>query len=481
MSALTIVRRIVAVLAFMCALVVTVHAVGELNRVKVLKTDLAEINDIRYGLMNAEEWVARVAEILERRITEFEVTDANRPQLRQAIARALDQVLVTIEDYLRARAAPRSGDFWGNVGRGLQRLGQKALLDIEELRPQVHEYADLILDELSRPETRRALKDQLVAFLNQATSSAFSPTDRSELNAIMQRYGCNDPATCSAYLSSWIAQAERPLLLEQITLYGLVVFIFGMLLLAREPEAAARQTCCSLNSFNLALLTSTTLLLLAGGVLTPMIEIDARISEFTMQLMGETINFSNQVLYFQSKSVFDVVSILARTGSIDMIFVAALLVTFSVIFPLLKVLAGYLYYYNERAARSGVVRFFALRSAKWSMADVFVIAIFMAYIGFSGLVGSQLGALSRAARPVELLTTNGTILAGGFFLFVAFVLASLLLSTVLEKCGKPDRLRDLAKHPSRVRAERPRPRAGAVLPHNQAADVDLDLGDLTRR
>jgi hypothetical protein len=96
-------------------------------------------------------------------------------------------------------------------------------------------------------------------------------------------------------------------------------------------------------------------------------------------------------------------------------------------------------------------------------------------------VGSQLGALSRAARPVELLTTNGTILAGGFFLFVAFVLASLLLSTVLEKCGKPDRLRDLAKHPSRVRAERPRPRAGAVLPHNQAADVDLDLGDLTRR
>jgi hypothetical protein len=67
------------------------------------------------------------------------------------------------------------------------------------------------------------------------------------------------------------------------------------------------------------------------------------------------------------------------------------------------------------------------------MADVLVIAIFMAYIGFSGLVGSQLGTLTRTAKAVEVLTTNGTTLAPGFFLLLGFVLASLLLSTVLEK------------------------------------------------
>jgi hypothetical protein len=66
------------------------------------------------------------------------------------------------------------------------------------------------------------------------------------------------------------------------------------------------------------------------------------------------------------------------------------------------------------------------------MADVLVIAIFMAYIGFSGLVGSQLGTLSRAAKAVEVLTTNGTTLAPGFYLFLGFVLASLLLSSQLE-------------------------------------------------
>jgi uncharacterized paraquat-inducible protein A len=30
------------------------------------------------------------------------------------------------------------------------------------------------------------------------------------------------------------------------------------------------------------------------------------------------------------------------------------------------------------------------KTGKWSMADVIVVAIFMAYIGFSGIVGEQL-------------------------------------------------------------------------------------------
>ena len=65
------------------------------------------------------------------------------------------------------------------------------------------------------------------------------------------------------------------------------------------------------------------------------------------------------------------------------------------------------------------------------MADVLVIAIFMAYIGFSGLVGSQLGDLRHASTAVDVLTTNGTILAPGFYLFLGFVLASLWLSSIL--------------------------------------------------
>ena len=67
------------------------------------------------------------------------------------------------------------------------------------------------------------------------------------------------------------------------------------------------------------------------------------------------------------------------------------------------------------------------------MADVLVVAIFMAYIGFNGIVGSQMDSLSQSAETVEIFTTNGTKLLGGFYLFLSFVVSSLLLSEILTR------------------------------------------------
>ena len=41
-----------------------------------------------------------------------------------------------------------------------------------------------------------------------------------------------------------------------------------------------------------------------------------------------------------------------------------------------------------------IVRFLVFKSGKWSMADVMVVAIFMSYIGFTGIISSQLGPVS---------------------------------------------------------------------------------------
>jgi uncharacterized membrane protein (DUF485 family) len=81
---------------------------------------------------------------------------------------------------------------------------------------------------------------------------------------------------------------------------------------------------------------------------------------------------------------------------------------------------------------NAVVGFFALRSAKWSMADVLVVAIFMAYIGFSGLIASQLSGIADAGSGVRVITTDGTALQIGFFMFLGFVIASLFVSAKLE-------------------------------------------------
>jgi hypothetical protein len=39
------------------------------------------------------------------------------------------------------------------------------------------------------------------------------------------------------------------------------------------------------------------------GVLTPMLEVEARISQLRFMLMGYPVEFSNEVFYFQSKSI----------------------------------------------------------------------------------------------------------------------------------------------------------------------------------
>jgi uncharacterized paraquat-inducible protein A len=113
--------------------------------------------------------------------------------------------------------------------------------------------------------------------------------------------------------------------------------------------------------------------------------------------------------------------------------VAVLITLFSVVFPGLKVMATFVYYADTRGLRrQALIRFFALRSAKWSMADVLVVAIFMAYIGFSGLIASQLSGIADAGSGVRVITTDGTALLVGFYMFLGFVLASLLVSAKLE-------------------------------------------------
>ncbi|MEM7193177.1 MAG: EamA family transporter, partial [Pseudomonadota bacterium] len=178
--------------------------------------------------------------------------------------------------------------------------------------------------------------------------------------------------------------------------------------------------------------------LLIGGIATPMLEIEAKISSLELQVLGQAVTFKDQVLYFQSKSVLDVVVLLAETGALDMIFVAFLIGLFSVVFPSAKLLAGLAYFQGRANWReSKFVRFFALYSGKWSMADVMVVAIFMAYIGFEGLVSSQLDELAGSSRSLEILTTNGTHLLPGYYLFLAFCLSGLALSTLLENRSPP--------------------------------------------
>ncbi len=394
----------------------------DLRRLQSLQTDLAELQDVRYGLLNAELWVDQIADILAHKIDTFEVTDANRPLVKRNIEIVLDRLMVEVEDYLRRRNA--AGDNWVERLQGTLRQGvQDFLLDFTELRARVPVYADAVIDELNRPETRATIKRQLLDAIEGAAEATLSQTDLTAFELILSRHGCAEAPACVDAMKTESTELRQRTLVAAVWVMALVAVMFALAVGRRRmlpPET-------------MALLTAATLVLLAVGVWTPMIEVDARIEALRFQLMGEPITFTEQVLYFQSKSILDVVAVLADTGAADMILVAVLITLFSLVFPTAKVIAGFLYYFDFRGLRANaLVYFFALRSGKWSMADVLVVAMLMAYVGFSGLIANQLKNVAGASPSVDVITTNGTALQVGFFMFLAFVLASLVLSSMLE-------------------------------------------------
>ena len=83
-----------------------------------------------------------------------------------------------------------------------------------------------------------------------------------------------------------------------------------------------------------------------GGITTPMIDLEARIDLLLFQLMGEEVKFVDNIIFFQSKSITDVVRILVEEGSLPMIFVGCLVFLFSIVFPALKLISSFTVFFR---------------------------------------------------------------------------------------------------------------------------------------
>ena len=67
------------------------------------------------------------------------------------------------------------------------------------------------------------------------------------------------------------------------------------------------------------------------------------------------------------------------------------------------------------------------------MADVMVVSIFMAYIGFSRLIHTQLNQIGVNQPEIDVFATDGTGLQAGFYFFFAFCILGLVLSSVINR------------------------------------------------
>ncbi len=144
----------------------------------------------------------------------------------------------------------------------------------------------------------------------------FDIRESSRLTRILPRNDAVDIQTARTKLHETISAIQRRILIEATLLVILSVILFAWSGLSKTPLSPSRY---------IFLVLSLTMLL-AACVTTPMIDMEAKISQLSFVLMGHPIQFNDQVLYFQIESILDVFWIMVTNTDFQMKFVGLLMV-----------------------------------------------------------------------------------------------------------------------------------------------------------
>jgi hypothetical protein len=382
---------------------------------RIIRTDLAEITHARYGILSADQWRTIIGPILNAQVDKIDLKGQSK-SLRPMVERSLYDLLDHIKTQMTSPNAKASG-----------MPGANALfvnMIIASLRPHVPEYTDVVMAELAKPQTAKSFKDSMRGVLADAVKDTFSTTDMTTYNAILKRYGCSSGAACEVTLGKQIEEADTKLTRDYLTV--LASAALGFIVLMAGTPTLSRSAVVVLMLFCIAML--------AGGVLSPMLEVEVRVTKLDATLLGTPIEFHDQSLYYRSKTVLEVSQTLIRMGRPEMTLVAVLVILFSVVFPALKMLALGACLFRPALLRTNrLVKLLAFELSKWSMADVMVLAIFMSFIAFNGVIGSSWeGVRDMPNIQQVLIPTNASKILPGYYLFIGFCVSSIILSKKLE-------------------------------------------------
>jgi len=411
-------RIIISSVFLVVILYLSVNTIIESKTRQSVVTDNAEVKNIKYGLFSVNAWKEQVYIIISNEIKEFELSSGNKKELNEFTEKKLYEFLDSIEKMISDKQKKQ-----GFVVGLLSNIYQNLVLSIDDLRKKVPEFSKSIIDELNKDETKKQLSGFVQNKFDDYMDETNQDKDLSEIKRIEQKYNCKGIKNCNTFLQSELDKHNNKLKDNSLLIIIFTIIVFLIILI--------KNINISLIEFYILIILLGVLLLV--GITTPMIDIDARISNFKFLIMENPIEFKDQVIFFQSKSIIDVVRILFATKELQSIIVGSLIFLFSIIFPFSKLLASILLLKNKKLINNKLVNFFALKSGKWSMADVIVVAIFMSYIGFKGIISSQLSQIENIHSNTEIITTDFSNLGVGFNLFLTFTIGGLVFASIISK------------------------------------------------
>ena len=360
-----------------------------------IKKNYGLLNNINFGLLSVNAWRDHLVRVVTNRIDDFEFSKEQEKALNYEVSQVLHAVIDKADSMLDKKQK--------TIGGKLKKFAIRTFVKEDKLHAQVPVFAKTIVDELKKPKNKRKLKSLAESKLKDFSAITYdSANDIRRNEAILEKYEVEDLPAFNLHSELLLSGLQQRTYFFTYVILSIMMLFVVMWWTVRNFKVAHKPL--YVVSVFLALVV------LIIGLTSPMIEIDARIKEMTFLLMGEDISFHDQVIFFQSKSIVDVVRILIQTGKYDSAFVGILILLFSIIFPIGKLLSTGLYLLgNLKLRHYRLIKFFAFKSGKWSMADVMVIAIFMAYIGFRGILDSQMESLNMKTDSLASISTNETL------------------------------------------------------------------------
>lgn len=387
-----------------------------------LKHDYSSMNNITLGLFSVDQWQDKIELIIKKQVKRLDLN----PQQKKELQKEIEAVIVALIDKAEAMVTqPKKKSLRGK----LVKFAVKNFVNVDTIKKKVPGIARTILKKVDNPSTKRKLGAMALEKLDEvdeiASIDSTLTANAQKVNQIFKHYAVKTPKQFNDKVDAELSQIKKETYTYCIAmLAGIVIFLLSWWFCRAKKHLHAPLFILSL---------AFAFILLAVGLTASMIEVDARLSAIKFVLLGQDIVFKDQVLFFQSKSILDVVMILISGSAIDSILVGVLILIFSILFPVMKLSSTGIHLLGKKKlAENKVIKYFAFQSGKWSMADVIVIAILMAYIGLNGLLERQLANLDIPVDSLTLISTHNTALQPGYIIFIAFVLFGLILSTILK-------------------------------------------------
>lgn len=386
-----------------------------------LRDDLATLQEVRYGLFNIDEWKGVIGDILADKLEAFDLEEGQRDDMALQIQGLLMTLINDLEtSYNEDRSSSIRGIF--------EREASRQLKVFEQMRKDAPEMAMKIVAFLDNPEQRKQLHQFMMNTVADHAEGTVGTTDYAAMDNVLQRHGFADgdrpsqAAACTSSLKRALAletRSQRPLFLAGV--------LFFVLTVASLLWLTSSHVDIKLAALNVAAW-------LWMGIGMPMLMIDARIDRLEFQLLDVPVAFSDQVLFYQSKSIVQVVRLLLFDGQgFGAIIAGAGVLAFSILVPALKLGSTLAWHPKAAWTQTKVGQWLLFQSAKWAMADVMVVAIFLSFLGFQGVLSDQVSRLQNLGGDADLVTTANSNLLPGFLAFFAFALLGLILSNRLHR------------------------------------------------